>query len=145
MSNSYIWLIDRTLSGVTNLGLGRTGSNGNEGVHILLASSIAASPSDGLVSYPGHSLVGEDYSSGEMLLMYSTAPADWACEFGSNGNEVVLYIPQSSKIAASLSDGLVLYPGYLFGESYPSAKMQSVYSSAPANWAQIIFKTIKQH
>ena len=36
----------------------------------------------------------------------------------------------------------VLYPAYLFmymgGRSYPSAEVQSVYSTAPADWAKII-------
>ena len=31
----------------------------------------------------------------------------------SNGNEGILYIPQSSRNGASSSDGLVLYPGHL--------------------------------
>ena len=35
-----------------------------------------APPSDGLMSYPGHSL-WESYPSGVMLLVYSTAPTDW--------------------------------------------------------------------
>ena len=30
---------------------------------------------------------------------------------------------------------LVSYPGHLLGKSYPSAERQSVYSTAPANWA----------
>ena len=43
---------------------------------------------------------------------------------GSNGNEGVFSIPQSSSITrASLLDGLVSYPGHPFGESYPSAEM----------------------
>ena len=51
-------------------------------------------------------------------------------------NEVVLYIPQSSSFTrVSLSDGLVSYPGHLLGESYSSAWMQSVYSTAPTDWA----------
>ena len=55
---------------------------------------------------------------------------------GSNGNEGVLYIPQISKAEASLSDVLMSYPGHSWREgSYPSAEMQSVYSTAPANWA----------
>ena len=38
-----------------------------------------ASPLDGLISYPGHSLgLGGSYPSAEMQSMYSTAPADWA-------------------------------------------------------------------
>ena len=55
---------------------------------------------------------------------------------GSNGNEEVLHIPQSSKTGASPSEGLILYPGYSLEESYPSAEMQSVYSTAPVDWAK---------
>ena len=56
---------------------------------------------------------------------------------GSNGNEVVLLIPQSSCITGtSPSDCLVSYLGHLLGESYPSAEKQSVYSTAPADWAE---------
>ena len=50
----------------------------------------------------------------------------------------VLCIPQSSKTGASLSDGLMAYPGCSLGESYPSAEIQLVYSTAPANWAVIL-------
>ena len=40
---------------------------------------------------------------------------------GSDGNEEVLCIPQSSSITeASPSDCLVSYTGHLFGESYPA-------------------------
>ena len=46
--------------------------------HIPQSSSITeASPSDYLVSYPGHSL-GESYPSAEMQSVYSAAPADKA-------------------------------------------------------------------
>ena len=60
----------------------------------------------------------------------------------SNGNERVLCIPQSSSITgAAPSDCLVSYPGYLVeGGSYLSAEMQSVYSTAPANWADNYLK-----
>ena len=48
----------------------------------------------------------------------------------------VLNITQNSGIMrASPSDCLVLYPGHSLGESYPSAEMQSVYPTAPADWA----------
>ena len=79
MSNSSIWPIDRTLSGVTTLGQSGSGSDGNEGVLCILQSfSItAASSSDCLVSYPGHSL-REFYPSAEMQSVYSTASPDWA-------------------------------------------------------------------
>ena len=57
---------------------------------------------------------------------------------GRNGNKGVLYIPQNSCITGgSPSDCLVSYTRHSFGESYKSAEMQSVYSSAPANWANI--------
>ena len=56
---------------------------------------------------------------------------------GSNGNEGVLYIPQSSSITGnSPSDCLVSYPGHLLGVSSPYAEEQSVYSTAPADWAK---------
>ena len=54
----------------------------------------------------------------------------------SNGNEGVLHISQSSSITrASLSDCLVSYPGHSLRESYPSVEMQSMYSTALADWA----------
>ena len=54
---------------------------------------------------------------------------------GNNGNEGVLHIPQSSSnTGTSPSDCFVSYPGHL-GKSYPSAEMQSVYSTTPANRA----------
>ena len=55
---------------------------------------------------------------------------------GSNENKGVLRIPQSSNTAGtSPSDSLVSYPGHSLAGSYPSAEMQSVYSTAPADWA----------
>ena len=42
------------------------------------SSITGTSPSDCLVSYPGHSLDGRSYSSAEKQSVYSTAPADWA-------------------------------------------------------------------
>ena len=54
---------------------------------------------------------------------------------GSDAKEGVLWIPQSFRITgASPLDCLVSYPGHLLGESYPSAEMQSVYSTVSANW-----------
>ena len=55
----------------------------------------------------------------------------------SDGNEGVLNIPQSSCITVtSPSDCLVSYPGHSLEESYPSAEKQSVYFTAPADWAK---------
>ena len=46
------------------------------------------------------------------------------------------HIPQSSSITeASPSDCLLSYPGYSLGEFYPSAEMQSMYSTTTADWA----------
>ena len=56
---------------------------------------------------------------------------------GGNGNEEVLLIPQISSITGSFSlDYLVSYPRHmLVGGFYSSAEIQSVYSTAPADWA----------
>ena len=57
-------------------------------------------------------------------------------EPGSNGNEGVLHIPQGPSITGtSPSDCLVSYPGHSSGGSYPSAEVQSVYFTDPADWA----------
>ena len=60
---------------------------------------------------------------------------------GSNGNEWMLRIPQSSSITgASLSDCLVSYPGNsLWRGSDSSAEVQSMSSTAPSDWA-IVYK-----
>ena len=62
--------MDKSLSGVPTPGHSEPGSDGNEEVlHISQSSSsTGTSPSDHLVSYPGH--------SAEMLSVYSIAPAD---------------------------------------------------------------------
>ena len=36
------------------------------------------------------------------------------------------------------------YPGHLLKESYPSAQMQSVYSTSPADWATYFSKKQKK-
>ena len=53
---------------------------------------------------------------------------------GSNGVEGVLHIPQTSWAKASPTDCLVSYLGYSLWESYFPAEMQSVYSTALADW-----------
>ena len=53
----------------------------------------------------------------------------------SDGSEGVLRIPQSSSLAGkSSSDCLVSFSGHSLQQSYPSAEMLSVYSTAPADW-----------
>ena len=62
---------------------------------------------------------------------------------GSDGNEGVLRIPQSFIITGtSPSDCLVSYLGHSLEGFYPSAKEQSVYSIAPADWARLMFNWI---
>ena len=55
-------------------------------------------------------------------------------ETGSDGNEGVLHIPQSSSITGASSDCLVSYPRHSLKVFYPSAEMYSVYFTAPADW-----------
>ena len=58
----------------------------------------------------------------------------------SDGNEGVLRILRSSSISgASPSDCFVSHQDTRLGESYPSAEMQWVYSTAPANWASMFW------
>ena len=86
MQFSSIQPIDRALLGATILGQSGPGSNGNEGVLCIPQSPsvTGTSPSDCLVSYPGHSL-GGFYPSAEVQSVYSTAPANWASKRTSLG------------------------------------------------------------
>ena len=66
------------LAGATILGPSRLEINGNEDVlYIPKKSRTGPSPSDGRLSYLGHSLEGS-YHSADMQSAYSTASADWA-------------------------------------------------------------------
>ena len=74
-----------------------------------------------------------------MTLLGATTPSQSGP--GSNFNEGALNIPQSFRISGTLpSDCLVSYPGHLLRESYHTTEMQSVYSTAPADWAKSEFK-----
>ena len=62
---------------------------------------------------------------------------------GSDGNELILYVPQSSSITGtSPSDCLVSYLEHSLGESYSSAEKQSVNSTAPAERAMSIAEVV---
>ena len=59
----------------------------------------------------------------------------------SDSNEGISHIPQSCSITGtSPPDCLVSYLGHSLGEGecYPSAEMQPVYSTAPADWTNWI-------
>ena len=55
---------------------------------------------------------------------------------GSNGYEGVLQIPQSLRTGISPSDAVLSYPRLSLWVFYPSAEVQSIYSTAPADWVQ---------
>ena len=76
-----------TLSGASTPGQSGPGSDGNEGVLCISQSSsiTGTSPSDCLVSYPLWR-VGS-YPSTEMLVVYSTAPAN--CTLGNKIHKMV--------------------------------------------------------
>ena len=74
-----------TLSGATTPGQSGSESNSNEEVlYVSQISEVGASSSDGLMSYPGHSLE-ESYPSLEMHSVYSTTLTDWAVHQQSLG------------------------------------------------------------
>ena len=75
MWNSFIWPIDKNLSGATSPGQSDSESNDNEGVlHILQSSSTTGtSPSDCLISYQDTLWGGGSYLTVEMQSVYSTA------------------------------------------------------------------------
>ena len=80
MQFSSIWPLDRALLDATTPGQSGSGSDGNEGVLCIPQSSsiTGTSPSDCLVSYPGHSLGvgGRDFPSAEVQSVYSTVLAN---------------------------------------------------------------------
>ena len=61
-------------------------------------------------------------------------------EPGSNSNEGVFHIPQRSKTRTSPSDAVYCHiqDSRWVGESYPSAEMQSVYSTASTDNAEFL-------
>ena len=70
-----------------------------------------------------------------MTLSGATAPGQSGS--GSDGNEGVLHIPQSSNIhywSLTIKLFTVISRKLTRGWSYPSAEMQLVYSTAPTKW-----------
>ena len=94
------------------------------------------------------SLLGESYPSAEMQSMYSTAPSDWTLCWGSltplqRCSQCILQ-PQATGLFVGgvlplCRDAVNVFYSpkrldSLLGESYPSAEMQSMYSTAPSDW-----------
>ena len=64
---------------------------------------------------------------------------------GNNTNERVLCIPHRSSITGiSPSYCLVTYPRHSLEESYTSAKMWSLYSIVPCDWAKYVLRSSLQ-
>ena len=120
---SFIWPLDRTLSGVTTPCQNGPESNGNKGVLCIPQNSniTGVSLSDCLVPYLGHSL-GGSYPSVKVRSVYYSAPtysASITCggvgllKIGTSDNDTYLHIWWSSKLEC----WLLLYCYYFLG--YP--------------------------
>ena len=81
----------------------------------------------------------------DRALSYATTPGQ--NEAGSDGHKRVFQILQSSSITGDL-DCLLSYPVYSLDESYSSAEMQSVYSSAvptrPSSISKIFYRPLER-
>ena len=84
MSNRSIWPIDRTLSDATTPDQRGSERNGNEGVLCITQNSsiTGASPSNCLVTYPGHSWVGVlPLSRDAVSVFYSRSQLGYSSSF----------------------------------------------------------------
>ena len=90
---SSIWPIDRTLSVATTLSQSGPGSDGNEGVLGIPKSShiTGTSPSDCLVSCPGHSF-SESYSPADKQSVYFYSPSRQGNKNILNSIYIYIYI-----------------------------------------------------
>ena len=96
----------------------------------------------------GHSS-GESYHSAEMWSVYCTAPDEWATRWGSlttlqRCNQCIVQPHPTGPLVGGVLPlcrdviGVFYSPrrmGHALGESYHSAEIQSVYCTAPSNWA----------
>ena len=97
MSNSTIWLIDRTLSGATTPGQSGPRSNVKKGVlHIPESSKTETLPSDWLISYKDTCWGGGAYPTAEMQSVYSTGA--YLCILVNTSCTYIIYtyLPNSS-------------------------------------------------
>ena len=86
-----IWPIDKTLSGATTPGQSGPGSNGIKRVlHIPQISKARASPSDVLLSYPGHLGVLLPLCRDAVGIFYSPSWLGWQCFGNLSFNSAVL-------------------------------------------------------
>ena len=121
---SFIWPIDRTLSGATTPRQSGPGSDDNE---------------EELQHYWNHTIrlfrvisrahLGEILPLAEMQSVYFTVSVDWVT--GHMLGETYHSAEMQPVHSAALADWAT---GHLLGESNHSAEMQSVYSTASADW-----------
>ena len=100
------------------------------------AADVFYSPSRPGQSYPGQSL-WESYASAEMQPMYSTAPADRASHIQDTHRGILTPLQRCSRCILQTQPTGPVISEHSSWESYPSAEMQSVYSTTPADWASI--------
>ena len=69
------------------------------------------------------------------MLLFDSNRYHYSRERGpeSNDNEGVLHILESFRTGVSPLDGLLSHLGHSFGGGFPSGKLHSTYSTAPAN------------
>ena len=98
---SSIWLVDRTLSSATILGQSGPCRDGNKGVLRIPKSSIitGTSPSDCLVSYPGHSLVGGGLTSLQRSSVFNNPSL-----LGKFKNMIKIYIEWLQEVIVALKN-----------------------------------------
>ena len=83
MSNSYIWLRDRPLSGATTLAPSQHVSNGNEGDFSAFPKDPALLEShyQTVLSYPGHSLMGGGFTLCSYCILQPQSVGLSQCEY----------------------------------------------------------------
>ena len=134
---SFIWSIDETLRGTTTLDQSGPGSNGNEGLlHIPQSSKTEASPSDAVCC---HTQETSFIWSIDETLRGTTTPDQSGP--GSNVNEGVLHIPQSSKTEASPSDAISCHIQDTHREDLTSLQRCSPQQTGLLSWVIIIIIT----
>ena len=87
---------------------------------------------EALVDWATGHLSEESYPSAAMQSVYSAALTDWATGHTLGGGVLSLC---RNAVGVFWSPSRLGHRTLILGESYPSAEMQSVYSTVPAEWA----------
>ena len=143
---SSIWPIDLTLSGAITPGQSGPGSDGNKGVPRISQSSslTGASPSEFLVSYPGHSLVG--------VLLHWRGTISVFCSLSSS--QLLLAPPWRENLRTwwyvySLSQTDLFIPSSGLFSSMEWNYLRTIvlidleFNRCPSNWPRAVFSMFK--